>query len=161
MPVGPISPRAPLPPLSQPFRGNEEHLWRSAVRLLRGVMAAPHNSLIFDLIRHRTPVRSHSLPFRGSLHHSARVKRHTRPPLLARIRLRTRTPLAALTHAVSSARSSPLSCDPPPLQLGNLCPDDSEEAKALIPSLQMPDRDIDTGVLTDVLTSIASYRSLN
>ena len=48
------------------------------------------------------------------------------------------------------------------MQLGNLCPDDAQEAMTLIPSLNMPGRTpIDTGELNDVLMNIASYRMLN
>ena len=46
-------------------------------------------------------------------------------------------------------------------QLGNLCPDDGEEAKTLIPSLKMPDRNVNNGELSDVLNQIASYRLLS
>lgn len=46
-------------------------------------------------------------------------------------------------------------------QLGNLCPDDAEEAKTLIPSLRMPDRNLDNGSLSELLAQIGSYRSLD
>jgi len=47
------------------------------------------------------------------------------------------------------------------VQLGNLCPDDAEEAKTLIPSLRMPERNIESGTLTDTLNQIAKHRLLN
>jgi DNA-directed RNA polymerase II subunit RPB4 len=43
-------------------------------------------------------------------------------------------------------------------QLGNLCPGDAQEAKALIPSLAMPDRDIDNTRLTELLEQLNSFK---
>mmetsp|Transcript_41011 Transcript_41011/g.92852 ORF Transcript_41011/g.92852 Transcript_41011/m.92852 type:complete len:145 (-) Transcript_41011:118-552(-) len=49
------------------------------------------------------------------------------------------------------------------VQLGNLLPGDAEEAKTLIPSLRMPDRQtgpVDSGALSEVLNQITTYRNL-
>lgn len=43
-------------------------------------------------------------------------------------------------------------------QLGNLCPQDAQEARALIPSLDMPGRDIDNAQLTEVLEQLNANR---
>ena len=43
-------------------------------------------------------------------------------------------------------------------QLGNLCPQDAQEAKALIPSLEMTGRDIDNAQLTEILEQLNSFR---
>ena len=43
-------------------------------------------------------------------------------------------------------------------QIGNLCPVDAQEAKALIPSLDMPERHIDNKDLTDLLAQVSSYQ---
>ena len=43
-------------------------------------------------------------------------------------------------------------------QIGNMCPVDAQEAKALIPSLDMPERHIDNKDLTDLLTQVSSYQ---
>ena len=43
-------------------------------------------------------------------------------------------------------------------QLGNLCPEDAQEARALIPSLDMPGRQIDNAQLNEVLAQLASYK---
>ena len=42
-------------------------------------------------------------------------------------------------------------------QLGNLCPQDAQEAKALVPSLAMPDREIDNSQLTELLEQLNSH----
>ena len=51
-------------------------------------------------------------------------------------------------------------------QLGNLCPEDADEAKALIPSLALPTlegmaRDIDSAQLTEVLQGICDCRQFD
>ena len=43
-------------------------------------------------------------------------------------------------------------------QLGNLCPGDAQEAKALIPSLAMADREIDNSQLTELLEQLNSFK---
>ena len=43
-------------------------------------------------------------------------------------------------------------------QLGNLCPADAHEAKALVPSLAMPGRDIDNTQLTELLEQLNSLK---
>ena len=42
-------------------------------------------------------------------------------------------------------------------QIGNLCPQDAQEAKALIPSLDMPDRQLDNAQLTELLNQVNAY----
>jgi hypothetical protein len=51
-------------------------------------------------------------------------------------------------------------------QLGNLCPEDADEAKALVPSLALPNidgqpRDIDSASLTEVLQQICDSRQFD
>mmetsp|Transcript_30100 Transcript_30100/g.92164 ORF Transcript_30100/g.92164 Transcript_30100/m.92164 type:complete len:111 (-) Transcript_30100:153-485(-) len=51
-------------------------------------------------------------------------------------------------------------------QLGNLCPEDADEAKALVPSLGLPNmdgqpRDIDSAQLTEVLQQICDSRQFD
>ena len=46
-------------------------------------------------------------------------------------------------------------------QLGNLCPEDAAEAKALIPSLTMDGRAISDAQLTDMLEQLNSYKQYN
>ena len=46
-------------------------------------------------------------------------------------------------------------------QLGNLCPEDASEAKALIPSLTMDGRAISDAQLTDMLEQLNSYKQYN
>ena len=117
-------------------------------------MVAHHYSLIFDLIR-----RPHALPTRPSPPSSLSSPSHgSRAPTACTHGDNPQHAAPSLRHLFDRSLLSPALLV---LQLGNLCPDDSEEAKALIPSLQMPDRDIDTSALTDLLGSIASYRSLN
>ena len=43
-------------------------------------------------------------------------------------------------------------------QLGNLCPNDAHEAKALVPSLAMPGREIDNTLLTELLDQLNSFK---
>ena len=43
-------------------------------------------------------------------------------------------------------------------QLGNLCPQDAQEARTLIPSLDMPGRDVDNAQLTEILEQLNSFR---
>ena len=43
-------------------------------------------------------------------------------------------------------------------QLGNLCPKDAQEAKTLIPSLNMPHRDFDNSALSELLEQLDSFR---
>lgn len=43
-------------------------------------------------------------------------------------------------------------------QLGNLCPETAQEAKALIPSLAMPDREIDNSQLKELLEQLNSFK---
>ena len=45
-------------------------------------------------------------------------------------------------------------------QLGNLCPQDPQEARALIPSLDMPgrDQDVDNAQLAEILEQLNSYK---
>lgn len=43
-------------------------------------------------------------------------------------------------------------------QLGNLCPQDPQEARALVPSLDMPGRDLDNALLAEVLDQLSSYK---
>lgn len=45
-------------------------------------------------------------------------------------------------------------------QLGNLCPEDAQEARVLIPSLDMPGRDIDNAQLTEILDQLNRHRML-
>lgn len=45
-------------------------------------------------------------------------------------------------------------------QIGNLCPQDVQEAKALIPSLDMPGRDLDQSALAEVLEQVSAYRNV-
>ena len=47
-------------------------------------------------------------------------------------------------------------------QLGNLTPEDAQEAKALVPSLDnMPGRNIDDSALTELLKQIAEYKQFS
>jgi DNA-directed RNA polymerase II subunit RPB4 len=43
-------------------------------------------------------------------------------------------------------------------QLGNLCPQDAQEAKALIPSLDQPGRELDREQLTQLLEQLNSFK---
>jgi len=43
-------------------------------------------------------------------------------------------------------------------QLGNLCPQDAQEARALVPSLDMSGRDIDNAQLTEILEQLNSFK---
>jgi DNA-directed RNA polymerase II subunit RPB4 len=43
-------------------------------------------------------------------------------------------------------------------QLGNLCPEDAQEARALVPSLNMEGRSIDNTELTELLQQLAQHR---
>lgn len=43
-------------------------------------------------------------------------------------------------------------------QLGNLCPQDTQEAKALVPSLGMPERQQDSTHLTELLERLNSLK---
>ena len=43
-------------------------------------------------------------------------------------------------------------------QLGNLCPEDAQEARALIPSLDMERREIDNAQLTEILEDLNSFK---
>ena len=46
-------------------------------------------------------------------------------------------------------------------QLGNLCPETAQEAKALIPSLDVEDRELDNQQLTDLLQSLAANKQFH
>ena len=43
-------------------------------------------------------------------------------------------------------------------QLGNLTPQDAQEARALVPSLDMSGRDIDNAQLTEILEQLNSFK---
>ena len=43
-------------------------------------------------------------------------------------------------------------------QLGNLCPENAQEAKALVPSLSIDGRDIDNQQLSELLAQLNSYK---
>ena len=45
-------------------------------------------------------------------------------------------------------------------QLGNLCPQDPQEARALVPSLDMPGRDIDNAQLKVILDNLDALRQI-
>jgi len=70
--------------------------------------------------------------------------------------------LRAPTHVVADAvRDLEKHADLDPFevaQLGNLCPQDAQEARALIPSLDMAGRDIDNAQLAEVLEQLNSFK---